>query len=161
LNAELAVKLRKRHVQIPSLSQRGPDDLLLLCEDLLQRICARQRLNSPLKLDQRVASILTTSEWPENISDLVRVLEYAIRQCRGNTIRVAHLPKDMLGNRPQRAAGTLDEIVADAQRTAIENALDRTGGDVAAAAKLLGRNPKGLYRLMGQLGISTGERRRN
>lgn len=160
LNAELAGKLRKRHVQIPSLRQRGPDDLLLLCEDLLQRICARQKLQ-PRKLDKRVASILTNIDWPENISDLVRVLEYAIRQCRGNTIRVAHLPKDVVSNKSHRAPQTLDEIVADAQRTAIENTLDRTGGDVAAAATLLGRNPKGLYRLMNQLGISTGERRRN
>ena len=42
---ELAVKLRKRHVRIPSLKERGPEDVRLLCEDLLRRISARQRLD--------------------------------------------------------------------------------------------------------------------
>ncbi len=154
LNAELAVKLRKRHVRIPSLGRRGPEDVRLLCDDLLRRISIRQRLDGPPRLDERVVSVLTAKEWPENISDLVRVLEHAIRHCRSGMIGVSHLPKDLADKEVRRPSPTLDEIVAEAQRTAIENALDQTGGNVAAAAELLGRNPKGLYRLMKALGIS-------
>ena len=39
------------------------------------------------------------------------------------------------------------------QQTAIENALEQTGGNVAAAARLLGRDEKGLYRTMVRLGM--------
>jgi len=53
---------------------------------------------------------------------------------------------------------TLNEIVAGAQRTAIQNALDRTGGNVAAAAAMLGRNRGSLHRLMKKLGMVTKRR---
>ena len=64
-----------------------------------------------------------------------------------------------MGKRFPPAALTLDEIVAEAERTAIENALEQTGGDVAAAAKLLDRNAKGLYRLMKILGMPVKRRK--
>lgn len=155
---DLAVKLRKRHVRIPSLKERGPEDVRLLCEDMLRRISVRQRLDGPPKLDEEVISELAKREWPENFSDLVRVLEYAVRHCRGGTIRRAHLPKGF-GTPPPPTSSTLDDIVAEAQLTAIENALEQTGGDVVAAAKLLGRNAKGLYRLMKTLGMPVKRRR--
>ena len=41
-----------------------------------------------------------------------------------------------------------------AQRAAIENALEQTGGNVAQSAVLLGRNKHALYLLMGKLGMS-------
>ena len=44
---------------------------------------------------------------------------------------------------------------SEAQRAAMENALERTGGDVAQAAALLGRNKHALHRRMGKLGMST------
>ena len=160
LNAELAVKLRKRHVRIPSLKQRGPEDVRLLCEDLLRRISIRQRLDGPPALDEQVVSTLTVRDWPENISDLVRVLEHAIRHCRSGRIGKSHLPKDLTGKGVKRGSLTLDDIVADAQRAAIENALEQTGGNVRAAAELLARNEKGLYRLMKDLGISGSRRGR-
>jgi transcriptional regulator with GAF, ATPase, and Fis domain len=49
---------------------------------------------------------------------------------------------------------TLTEIVKQAQRTAIQAALDQTGGNVAAAAALLGRNRGSLHRLMGKLDMT-------
>jgi DNA-binding NtrC family response regulator len=72
-------------------------------------------------------------------------------------IRPAHLPKNLPSSPPP--AHTLDEIVTQAQRTAIENALEQTGGKVADAAKLLGRNAKGLYRLMKTLGMPVKRRK--
>ena len=50
-------------------------------------------------------------------------------------------------------AATIKEIVEQAQRTAIENALHQTGGNVAEAAKLLDVNKGNLYRLMDKLGM--------
>lgn len=158
LTRELAVKLRKRHVRIPTLKERGPDDVRLLCGDLLRRISIRQRLGDPPRMDEAAVSLLATRDWPENISDLVRVLEHALRHCRGGTIRRAHLPKGLIGRRPQPAPLTLDKIVADAQRTAIENTLEDTGGDVAAAAKRLGVHKGTLYRYMKALAITVDRR---
>ena len=51
---------------------------------------------------------------------------------------------------------TLDAVVRQAQVAAIQNALDQTGGDVPAAATILGRNKHALYRLMKQLDMGRG-----
>jgi DNA-binding NtrC family response regulator len=54
----------------------------------------------------------------------------------------------------------LDDVVAQAQRTAIENALVAADGSVPGAAELLGRNHAALHRLMGQLGMKVPRSRR-
>ncbi|MBN1395266.1 MAG: sigma 54-interacting transcriptional regulator [Pirellulales bacterium] len=156
---DLAAKLRKRHVRIPSLLERGPGDLRLLCEDVARRIAERLELNGAPMIDENALALLGGDYWPENLSDLVRVLEQAVRRSRGGVIRPSHLPLDPPA--PTEPT-TLKEIVARAKRTAIENALQQTGRDVAAAAKLLGCHRGALHRLMGELGIGrkkTGRRK--
>lgn len=157
---ELAVKLRKRHVRIPTLRERGSDDLQLLCDDVVQRITVRQGTGTVPSLADEVVSKLAAAEWPENLSDLVRVLEYAVRHSHGGIIRPSHLPKDFGDGHRSARLPTLDEITAQAQRTAIENALEQTGGSVAKAAELLGRNKGALHRLMKTLGMGVQRSKR-
>ena len=76
-----------------------------------------------------------------------------MQRCRGGRIRVCDLPKDVLSGPSGSGYPTLKEIVAGAQRTAIENTLNQTGGSVAEAAKLLGVDKGHLYRLMDKLGM--------
>ena len=154
---DLAAKLRKRHVRIPSLGERGPDDVRLLCQDIVRRISLREGRQQAPQIDGEVISKLCQTAWPENLSDLVRVLEYAVRRSRGGMIRPAHLPKNLTPTPPRPR--TLDAIVAEAQRTAIENALEQSGGKVAAAAKLLGKNKGNLYKLMAKLAMPVGRRK--
>ncbi len=156
---ELAVKFAKRHVRVPSLAQRGHDDVELVCRDLLGRIVHRhagddanwQRLVPAF--DPAAMQLLRRARCPDNVSDLLRWMEYAWRHCHGGTIQRGHLPPDIVVSRTQ-PAGTLDQVVDEAQRSAIQNALDQTGNDMAQAATLLGRNKAALYRLMGTLGMT-------
>jgi two-component system response regulator AtoC/two-component system nitrogen regulation response regulator NtrX len=160
---ELAVKLAKRHVRIPSLAQRGPEDVELICHDILRRIVCRQTggqgdwAKLVPQFEPAAMGLLRQAQHPDNISDLLRWIEYGWRHCRGGTIRRCHLPPDLAIAR-RRPAGTLDETVANAQRAAIQNALDQTGNDMSEAAALLGRNKGALYRLMGTLGMTQAER---
>lgn len=155
---ELAVKFAKRHVHIPSLAERGPADVELVCQDILRRIVRRQCGDGQdwKKLvpgfDPAAMQILRRAKTPDNISDLLRWVEYAWRHCKGGTIRRCHLPPDIAIGRP-RPAGTLDQILAETERTAIQNALDQTGNDVAAAASILGRNKGTLHRRINFLGM--------
>jgi len=151
---DLLAKLRKRHVHIPSLEARGPEDKRLLCEDILVRIGRREDLPSPPAMDKAVVQTLCRTFWPNNISDLVRVLEHAAHRAGGGTIRLEHLPKELAAVGPG-GPQTLNEVVAQAQRVAIQCALDRTGGSVAKAAGILGRNKHALHRLMNKLGLAT------
>jgi len=159
---ELADKLRKRHVRVPSLAERGPQDVELLCHSLLRQICLSQaRLRTPPRqgrtilprIEPEVLRKLAHTPWPGNVADLLRVLEHAVRRCRGGAIRLEHLPRELVLG-PAAGTATLDEIVAQAQKTAIDAALLQTGGDVGRAADLLGRIRHALYRLMGKLGLT-------
>jgi DNA-binding NtrC family response regulator len=117
------------------------------------RISARLELPVASTLEPAAAEILAQARWPGNLSDLVRVLEHAVWQSHGGPITPKHLPDGLETTRPRRAYPTLKDVVAEAKRTAIQNALEHTGGDMPDAAKLLGCNVKGLYRLMKTLGM--------
>jgi DNA-binding NtrC family response regulator len=150
---DLLAKFRKRHVHIPSLEDRGPEDKRLLCRDILARIGLRENLPAPPAMDKAVVQALCGTFWRHNISDLVRALEYAVYRSGGTTIRMEHLPKELSPAGPE-GPQTLSEVVAQAQRVAIQCALDRTGGSVKKAAGILGRNKSALHRLMRRLGLS-------
>jgi len=156
----LALFLKRRHVRIPTLAERGPQDVRLLCENLMAGIAERQGLASPPRLERAVVRALDHAAWPNNTADLVRVMEYAIRQAKGGTIRANHLPKTLADGASAGGVPTLDEVLDRARRCAIENALELTGGDVPRAAKMLGRNRHALYRLMARLKMGTKQERR-
>jgi len=149
---ELARRLTKRHVRVPTLAQRGSQDVRLLCKDILRRICARQKIAPAMTFNAGVLRSLGRGHWPNNISDLTAIIERAVRRCRGCVITTKHLPPDLAAvtGKPHR---TLDEIVADAQRSAIAAALDASGGKVTGAARLLGKDRSSLHRLMRKLGM--------
>jgi len=151
---ELALKLRGRHVRIPSLAERGREDTEQLCQDMVRQIAMRRGMAAPPRVAPEVVRALGQASWPNNISDLLRVLEHAVGRCRGGTIGMEHLPKGLYAR--STAPQTLKEVVARAQRTAIENALDQTGGRVAEAAKMLGVPTGSLYRTMRRLGMKPG-----
>jgi len=154
ITADLLRRLTKRHVRIPSLRRRGRTDIALLSHDILARIAQRND-EVPRRLHKQAVETLAAATWPENISGLLRTLEYANRKCRGKTVHPWHLPPSVSAPVDPEGARTLDAIVQQAQRTAIANALDETNNDVPGAAGILKRNPKALYRLMKKLGIRT------
>ena len=157
---ELLARLRQRHVPIPSLADRSPEDVLLLCEDILRRIAARQGIAPAPKIEPDAVHALSWRVWPGNISDLVRVLERALRHSQGTTIGLADVAESVPSETLTGTMPTLDEVVARAQRTAIQHALDLNDGNVAAAAAALGRNRGSLHRLMRNLGMATKRRAR-
>ena len=149
---ELLRRLNKRHVCLPPLRQRGKEDVRLVSEDILDRVAS---MTDALKLglSQDAVSALGKSLWKENISGLVRVLEKASRKCRGTVITLKHLSTPLEESQSISSGATLDEVIEQAQRAAIQNALKQTGGDVGLAAAILGRNKHGLHRLMTNLGL--------
>jgi len=155
---ELAVKLAKRHVHVPSLAERGPDDVQLICENILRRLVRRQygtKSNWQALVphfDISAMELLRQARCPNNISDLLRWVEFAWRHCNGGTIHRGILPLDISYTRTR--AGTLDEILAQATRFAIRSALEQAGNDMKLAAEILGRNKNALHRLMDKLGMN-------
>ena len=150
---EFLTKLVKRHVRIPSLAERGSEDIRILCKDIVFRICVHRGLETIPQIDGRAEEVLCRSGLPGNLSDLVRILEQAVERSDGVRIRLKDLPKGLAAKPGNAGILTLDEVTAQAQKTAIENALRYTGGNVKQAAELLGRNKGTIHRMMRELGI--------
>jgi len=150
---DLARVLQKHHVRIPTLAERGSEDMRLLCEGFLKWIAQQEGQTGAPRIERKALAVLARTPWPNNLTDLLRVLEKAFHAAKGATIRRSHLPKDLLAAHWGDGALTLNEITARAQRAAIENALEQTGGSVSKAAKLLDKDKGSLYRVMGRLGM--------
>jgi DNA-binding NtrC family response regulator len=87
---------------------------------------------------------LSRYSWPGNIRELQNVIERAALLCTGDVIRPEYLSELAVapGVGPRRRAEKLRRI---------EQALEQTGGNHAAAARLLGVSPNNLARMIKNL----------
>jgi DNA-binding NtrC family response regulator len=140
------------------------EDLPALADHFMKRF-AREQERSPLRgIAADALHALSMYPWPGNIRELRNVVyETLVYKRAGDEILLSDLPRRILrrGARPDkemvvdRAAvsraiegGTmsLKDQVAALERLAIEEALKRSGGNAAQAARLLGQVGRGVAR---------------
>ena len=84
-------------------------------------------------------------EWPGNVRQLQNALQYAIVKSRRRIIRPKDLPMELPGRRVvQSRRGPVKKLDIDAVR----DALEKTAGNKAMAARLLGVGRATLYRFI-------------
>jgi DNA-binding NtrC family response regulator len=134
---------------VPPLRERG-EDVVLLARSLLERLGAS--LGFPgIRLSPSAERTLAAYYWPGNIRELRNVLERAV--LLGDRIQIdAEDLADVLappGAARSWAATTLEE----AEREHIRRVLRELGGEVRAAAAVLGLSRSALYRKLQKLGL--------
>ncbi|MGD9587552.1 MAG: sigma-54-dependent transcriptional regulator [Pyrinomonadaceae bacterium] len=139
---DLFYRLSVIQVDIPPLRERG-EDVLLLAEHYIQRANAR-RSNRKLKgLSPEVERIFLNYSWAGNVRELRNVIERASILEDGEYVTTAHLPADMLSSHDP--AGNVGGLVlppggiplSSAELELAKQAMQRTGGNLTQAAKLL------------------------
>jgi DNA-binding NtrC family response regulator len=120
---------------VPALAERREDILPL----------ARHFLEPGFTLEPAAAAALQSYPWPGNVRELQNAIRRACLLAGRNLIGVAAL------NLPVGAS--LTDEAGDVDRAAIEQALARTNGVVARAARELGLSRQALYRRMEKLGL--------
>ncbi|MTI86281.1 MAG: PAS domain-containing protein [Firmicutes bacterium] len=97
-----------------------------------------------------VATIFNNHDWPGNIRELENVVERAFNVIDGAIILRSHLPmylqKISLNKNQRVTSGGLPELVEEAEKEAILEALSAANGNKMRAAKLLGISRAGLYK---------------
>ena len=143
---DLFYRLNVIPVQLPALRERK-EDIPLLVPHFLQKFGAE--LNRPtLTVSQAALRCLMTSQWPGNVRQLENAMERAVALSGGRSqVEVADLPPDI-----QRASEgepflyglalpddgiDFEMFIARIEREVIRKALERTGGNKAAAAQVL------------------------
>jgi DNA-binding NtrC family response regulator len=148
-------------VTIPPLRARR-EDIDALTDFFVQRFA--RELNKPsLKIAGDARALLRGYDWPGNIRELQNCIERAAILCERSTIEPrdlnlasrAHAAEDLVREAVDLSgtmADAVDRVTQLAERVKIADALARTP-DRAAAADLLGINPRTLAAKMKEYGI--------
>jgi len=157
---DLYYRLNVLPIKVPPLRERRAD-IPALAEVLVEDIAMRNG-TAPFELSPAAIAMLSSQTWRGNIRELRNVLEQAAMRSETQHIEEAQLeqvlraagiervpsaPSPLLA--PAEPAGNplrpLAEQVAEVERQAIRAALEATGGNKVAAAKLLGISRAKLY----------------
>jgi two-component system, NtrC family, response regulator AtoC len=143
---DLFYRLNVIPVRLPPLRDRR-EDISLLVQHFLHRFCSE--LDRPtMTMSQAALRCLMSYSWPGNVRQLENAMERAVALSGGRTqLEIADLPPDIQqATEPAQLPASLafpDEglnleiLIAGIERDMIQRALERTGGNKNAAARLL------------------------
>ncbi|MFL1404826.1 sigma-54 interaction domain-containing protein [Marinobacter sp. M1N3S26] len=163
--SDLYYRLNVMDIQVPSLRERLAD-LGILCESLLADLSDGPGLGA--EITDEALALLARHHWPGNIRELRNVLERALTlnenaEALDRDILAQVLPAletlsvpvtDTVPRAGHPVAGvthTLAEVVASAEREAIESALAASRGNRSRAARLLGISRSVLYQKLARM----------
>ena len=109
---------------------------------------AYQKLVTGFSADAMAA--LCCYNWPGNIRELQNVVERAVLLCAGPVLKPEHLSDLAVAHAVDQAFG---DSIRDEKVRRVMEALRETGGNQAAAARLLGMLRSNFGRLMKTLGL--------
>ena len=136
---DLYYRLNVVPIHLPPLRDRK-NDIPLLVNHFLQEACEQEPRT--IEMSQEALSIMMDYNWPGNIRELQNTIHFALVKCKGKMIRDADLPLELREKRPHR--GPKRRLSSES----VESALERTGGNKAKAARILGVGRATLYRFL-------------
>jgi two-component system NtrC family response regulator len=135
---DLYFRLNAFPLRIPPLRERGED-----CLELAAYFLAKKPRGRELKLPEHAERILKSYPWPGNVRELQNVIERAVLLSDGHILRLdlALTDKKDLGvipRSPLQSGKNLSELLDDAEKSLVSDALRKAEGNQTQAAKLLG-----------------------
>ena len=152
--SDLFYRLNVIPLRIPPLRERR-GDILEIARHLLEQMAGEMALPG-IKLDPEAQRVLRSFAWPGNVRELSNVLERAVFNLEGDTIRASHLPLYLHregGQSREQGGATIKSIQAQAEQDAIRIALKEAGYNKALAARRLGIHRTLLYKKMKKYGL--------
>ncbi|RMG42579.1 MAG: sigma-54-dependent Fis family transcriptional regulator [Acidobacteria bacterium] len=164
---DLFYRLNVFTIHVPPLRERR-EDIPALAEHFLRWL--EPERPEPRRLTPRALEALRAHDWPGNVRELRNAIERGLIMARGDTIDVGDLPPLRPGSaapapeaprRPappavREGAGDGEFLpLAELEARQIREALERTGGNKTAAARLLGISLRSLYTKLARHGIES------
>ncbi|TLM80351.1 MAG: sigma-54-dependent Fis family transcriptional regulator [Actinobacteria bacterium] len=154
---DLYYRLNVVPITLPPLRKR-PDDIPRLVAHFLEKYEAGSK-----RISQDAMEALATYSWPGNIRELENTIERIVILSRDDEIVIGDLPGEVRAGAPAVRTGVKGFALPDegidleeVELGLVRQALERSGGSVAAAAKLLGLTPATLRVRMDRWGIAAG-----
>jgi transcriptional regulator with PAS, ATPase and Fis domain len=139
---DLYYRLNVVPIDMPPLRKRKTDIPILV--DHFLNNAQKEGMESDGISKDALAMMLDYS-WPGNVRELQSAIRFALVKSRGGFIQAIHLPKELQNQDKTRPArGSSRKL----DREAVIKALERSGGNKAKAARLLGVGRATLYRFL-------------
>lgn len=150
---DLYYRINVVHLKVPALRDR-PQDVLWLAHKFLEEQATRLR-EPPRLLTLGAQAALIAHAWPGNVRELRNLIERACVLSAATALTAADLfeSEDVEDKSTTPSLPSLDEFVADAERTYIASVLRRLDGRVGAAAAALKISRKTLWEKMKRYGM--------
>ena len=138
---DLYYRLKVLEVNVPPLRDRL-DDLPLLINHFVSLF--EKRFKLPVEgISDTVLEKFMHYRWPGNIRELEHAIERAVILSRGGQIELSHIPADIKSKSKVSVSGVAQNLKNESDH--ITAVLERTGGNKAKAARILGISRKTLY----------------
>ena len=151
---DLYYRINTVHIALPPLRERR-EDILPLAERFLQQFA--RKYHRPLEgLDESAERVLEEARWSGNIRELQNVIEKAVILSEGKCLTGKDLQLESPGTGALRAtgtSGTWKDLSEEEEERLVREAMERTGGNISAAAKSLGVSRPTLYAKLKKYGL--------
>ncbi|MEM9070747.1 MAG: sigma 54-interacting transcriptional regulator [Myxococcota bacterium] len=149
---DLYFRLSGFTIRIPPLRQRR-DEIIDLAELFLEQVCAEKKRPMP-RMEDALKEALRAYSWPGNVRELKNVMRRLLIVSESDVLRVADLPHEEMTRRGQMLEDDGPRLDSPDERERILAALQETGGNQTAAAKLLGVSRRTLIDRLDKYGIA-------
>jgi hydrogenase-4 transcriptional activator len=160
-------------IQVPALRQRREEIPALINHYLNQY--QKEAARSDIRLSEETVDLMVVYDWPGNVRQLCNEMRRIVTYSESGSIvtpdglssEIVRASRDLesVQSAPRKPAlaqipvggdsTTLGEAVEELERRMIQDALRRSSGNIARAAKDLGLSRKGLYLKMDRLNFSS------
>ena len=149
---DLYYRINTVHIVLPALRERK-EDIVPLAQLFLERFA--EKYHRPLTgLDESAKAVLEGARWNGNIRELQNVIEKAVILSEAKNLTAKDLQTDPSGTSAIRmTGGTLKAVNEAEEERLIREAMDRTDGNISAAAKMLGVSRPTLYAKLKKYGL--------
>lgn len=161
---DLYYRLNVVSINIPPLSQRG-NDVLLLADSFLGEY--NDKYNKHVRIDKQVYQKFMEYSWPGNVRELKNTIESAVVLCDGERIQLSDLPESMAEQSKTTApycvsaeefddvpVGTLKEEVEAFERELILRVLAKNQGNREKTMEELQISKRTFYRKIAKSGTN-------
>jgi PAS domain S-box-containing protein len=142
---DLFYRLNVIPIHIPALRERATD-IPLLARHFLQQVAERNDQAVPV-ISEAAMSLLLDYPWPGNVRELQNAIQFAIVHCNNPIIAPDDLPMEL---RRLTCVPARSERTRKLEIQAVRDALVKTGGNKAGAARVLGVGRATLYRFLAE-----------
>ena len=145
---DLYYRINTVHIALPPLRERK-EDIVPLAQLFLERFA--EKYHRPLTgIAPDAAAMLTEGRWSGNIRELQNCIEKAVILSEGRELTA----KDIQLEQAAKPVGTTIKSVSEAEEERlVREAMERTGGNISAAAKILGVSRPTLYSKLKKYGL--------